>query len=196
MIDDAILFLQRRLNRALQEESDPAISGSAEAKVVLPDGTKLRDAFDFKLGAVTLLLLSIEEERALRPDDAYLRVAANGARQKTSPEVRLNLNVLLVSHFQEYGDSLKYLSRIIQHVQAHRVMNRVNSPDLSDHIQQLVLELVTPSWSELNEIWGSLRTACRPCALYRVKMLVFRADETPPAAEVGEMHLDLREIRA
>jgi len=181
MISEALVFLQRHLGRALQ--SDPQ---EAEDRVVLPDGAIPRDGWVLKETAVSLLLLSIEEETTLRPGDPYLRVAANGSRQRVYPDIRLNLNVLFVPSFQAYADSLGYLSRIIGHFQAHRVLNHANAPELDPGIDQLIFELRTPTFSELNEIWGALRLPCRPSVLYRVRMVVFQAPDRPTAPPVSE----------
>jgi hypothetical protein len=86
------------------------------------------------------------------------------------PDIRLNLHVLFVSHFKQYADSLRHLSEIIRHFQAHRVIHRGNTPQLSERIDHLTLELVTPTFGEWNEIWGALRTSPRPCALFKIRI--------------------------
>jgi hypothetical protein len=143
----------------------------------------------FALGNVTALLINLEEENTLRSADPYVRVASDGIRQKVHPEIRINLYVLFVAHFKDYEQSLSYLSRIIQHFQCHRVFNHQNAPELSERIDQLVLELITLPFSEQNEIWGSLRTSYHPSVLYKVKMIVFRDEDAMSVSEVTEASL-------
>lgn len=183
MISDALVFLKDQLNDYLKSGQSP--DDSQEDKVVFLDGQKM-DPLTFKLGAVTVLLINIEEENTLRTSNQYQRLAPNGARQSVQPEIRLNLYVLFVARFSQYEDSLLYLSRIIQHFQKNRVLNHTNAPKLSDNIDQLILELTTLPFSEQNEVWNALRVTYHPSVLYRVKMVVFRDEDVVEAPGVAE----------
>lgn len=183
MISDALVFLKDQLNDYLKSGQSP--NDSQEDKVVFLDGQKM-DPLTFKLGAVSVLLINIEEENTLRSSNPYQRLAPNGAQQIVQPEIRLNLYVLFVARFSQYEDSLLYLSRIIQYFQKYRVLNHVNAPRLSENIEQLILELTTLPFSEQNEVWSALRVTYHPSVLYRVKMVVFRAEDVAEAPQVAE----------
>lgn len=191
MIGEVMSFLRDRLNASLQSGADPAGGGSSEDKVVFPEGEKLRDSVEFKLGAVTAMLVDLEEETTLRPADRYARTVKDGSPQRTSPEVRLNLNILFVCHFKQYADSLKSLSQIIQFFQSNRVFHHGNSPGLPSGVDQLNVELVTLSYAEQNEVWGALRTSTRPSVMYRIRMLVFRDPVPRGLGQVDETELRL-----
>jgi Pvc16 N-terminal domain len=179
MIDDAVLFLRQHLSAALK-------SGDfAEEPVVFVDDAKM-DYVTFKPGAVSVLLVNIEEETTLRKPDLYSRVSPNGVCNVVQPEIRINLYVLFVAQFTQYEQSLKYLSRIVQHFQNHRVFNQQNAPELSQRIDRLILELITLPFSEQNEIWNALRTAYRPSVLYKAKMIVFRDEDAVPQPGIAE----------
>lgn len=175
MIDDVLRLLRDQLNTALHDAAGTA-SGGAEDLVVLPDGEKLGDAVSFRLGAVSLLLLNLQEEHVLRAADPFVQRAPDGTHLRVPPEIRLNLFVLCVAHFSAYTDSWKQLAQIVTFFQRHRVLNPANTPNLNPEIAQLVVELVTLSFAEQNEIWGSLRTVARPSLLYRIRLLIFRPD--------------------
>jgi hypothetical protein len=137
---------------------------------------------------VSILLVRIEEDTALRKPDRYERVSSDGSRQRAEPEIRMNLWVLFVAKFpDDYGQSLHQLSRLVRYFQNHRVFNQENSPNLKQEISQLVLELITLSFSEQNEIWGALRSAFQPSALYKVKLIVFQDDDSRPVTTVQEL---------
>jgi Pvc16 N-terminal domain len=192
MIGEVVKFLRERLNKALPRDSD----GAAEDLFVYVGADK-DDAVSFKAGAISLLLIRIEEESVLRPADRYARVSAEGARQKVEPEIRLNLYLLFVARFpDDYGRALQHLSGIIRYFQNHRVFNAANSPELKEDIAQLVVELLTPSFSEQNEIWGSLRSAYQPSALYKVKMVVFQDEDAQPLTEVKELLQTVAQVRS
>ena len=76
---------------------------------------------------------------------------------------------------------------MVAYFQNHRVFNAENSPDLNEDLQQVTVELVTPTFSEQNEIWGSLRSAYLPSALYRVRLVVFRDQEARSLVTVQEL---------
>lgn len=184
MISEAIKFLLNRLNQELPRES----SGAPVEDLFVYVGTGKDDALSFKSDAVSLLLVRIEEETTLRLPDRYEVVSDKGTRQKVEPEIRMNLFILFVARFPDnYSLSLHHLSRLVRYFQNHRIFTHDNSPELDEAIPQLILELITPSFSEQNEIWGTLRTAYQPSALYKVRMLVFRdeaAQELPETKEV------------
>lgn len=186
MISDALIFLKNHLNAALSLGGSP--DESREDRVVFLDGEKI-DPLTFPLGAVSALLINIEEENRLRPPDLYRRTAANGATQQVQPEVRLNFYVLFVAHFKQYEDSLRALSQIIQYFQNHRLLNHQNAPELSEDIDHLVLELITLPFGEQNEVWSALRTTYRPSVLYKVKMVIFQDQDAVTAPAITERQL-------
>ena len=182
MIDDVLVFLKNRLNGHLKTVQN--LDGSAEDQVVFLDGQKM-DPLTFQLGAVTALLINVEEEHSLRSPDLYSQRAADGNHLRVQPEIRLNLFVLFVAHFKKYEDALRHLSYIIRYFQNRRLINHENTSDLSGKIDQVVMELITLPFSEQNEVWNALRATYHPSVLYKVKMVVFQdeAAETLPKVE-------------
>ena len=71
--------------------------------------------------------------------------STNSTASIPQPEVRLNLHVLFLARFKQYEESLRYLSLVIKYFQNHRLIDHHNSPELSDEITQLTIELVTPA---------------------------------------------------
>ncbi len=189
MISDALVFLKNRLNTHLNSGRNP--EESQEDRVVFLDGQNM-EPLSFKLGAVSVLLINIEEENTLRAPDLYKRISPDGTSQKVHPEIRLNLFVLFVAHFKQYEESLRYLSLIIQYFQTHRVLDHHEAPELSENIEQLVIELITLPFSEQNEVWSSLRVTYHPSVLYKVKMIVFQDKDALGISEIEEKILRIR----
>jgi len=188
MISEVLVFLKNHLNAHLHAASGLAADETQEDKVVFVDGEKM-DPIVFKLGAVSALLLNIEEENTLRAADPYRAVGADGTIFKVQPEIRMNLYVLFVARFKQYEQGLTTLSQIIQYLQKHRVLNHQNAPTLDEKIEKLIMELTTLPFSEQNEIWNALRTTYHPSVLYKVKMVFFRDDDARPAGEIKEKAL-------
>ena len=171
MLRDALVFLKDSLNTYL---SAGEISTDAqEDQVTFLSGQNI-ETLNFKLGAVSLVMINLEQDNSLRSPDLHSRNLPNGTIQKVQPEIRLNLFVLFVAHYPQYEDSLRTLSKIIQYFQGHRIFTHQDSTQLSENIEQLVVELVTQSFAEQNEVWGSLRLPYHPSVLYKIKMVVFQ----------------------
>jgi len=184
MIDKVLVSLKNNLSTYLSLGKDP--SELQEDQVVFIEWTKNSEAIDIKSGAVSILLINLEQENILRADDPYSRIRANGMAQKGNPEVRLNLYLLFISHYTKYDDTLKNLSAVIQYFQGHRVLNHQNSPQLSEDIEQLLIEPVAITLSEQNEIWGTLRLPYHTSILYRVKSVFYRDEEPSGVVSVVE----------
>ena len=104
--------------------------------------------------------------------------------------------MLFVARFpDDYSRSLHHLSGVIRYFQNHRVFNHENSPELAESVSQLVLELVTPSFAEQNELWGTLRSAYQPSAMYKVRMVVFQDEDARPLTEVKELLQNVAQVR-
>lgn len=186
MIGDVFLFLKDQLNDYLNANSDWSPTESLEETVVLPDG-EFMDPMTFKLGAVSALMVNLEEEKTLRPPDPFRRILPDGTSLSVMPEIRVHFHLLFVARYKQYEQGLNYLSLLLRYFQSHRVLDRRNAPALDERIEKLVFELVTLPYAEQNEVWNALRTTYHPSVLYRVKMVVFQ-DETglATASELGE----------
>lgn len=170
MINETLVFLKNSLNAHLNSGGKP--HDPQEDQVVFLVGQNT-DSLSFKLGAISILLINVEQENVLHAPNLYQRTLPSGKVQKVQPEIRLNLYVLFVAHYQQYEDSLRNLSAIVQYFQNHRLITEYDSPTLDESIEQLVIELHTLSFSEQNELWGSLRAHYHPSILYKIKTLVF-----------------------
>ena len=185
MISDVLISLKDHLNAWLNPADALSLGESGEDKVVFIDGEKM-DPITFKLGAVSAVLLNIEEDNTLCPPDRYKETTVDGRSRKIQPEIRMNLYILFVVRFKQYEQGLRYLSRIIRHFQNRRVLNHQNTPELSKNIDQLIMELMTLPFSEQNELWHALKTTYHPSVLYRVRMLVFQDEDAMEIRETKE----------
>lgn len=185
MLDDVLVFLKNHLNHQLTPQDGMAVPDTQEEMVVFLDGEKV-DPISFKLGAVTALMINVEEENTLRPPEPFQAVSADGSKLSVKPDIRLNIFVLFVARFKQYELGLSYLSDIIKNFQANRVFDHHNAPELSEDIDKLILELVTLPFAEQNELWNALRSTYLPSVLYKVKMIVYRDADSRRMPEVAE----------
>lgn len=185
MIGDVLCLLRDRLNAHLGASLPDAQADSAEERVQLIDGEK-SDPVEFRLNAITVLLVNIEQENSQRSADPYLRTPGESNLRKLQPEIRLNLYVLFVARFKVYEQGLNQLSQVIRFLLTHRALDHVNTPTLSPQIDKLVLELVTQPLAQQNEIWSALRISYHPSVLFRVRMLVFRDAQGAAVPQISQ----------
>jgi hypothetical protein len=185
MIGDVLCLLRDRLNAYLSASMPDAGGDSAEARVQLIDGEK-GDPIEFRLNAITVLLVNIEQETSNRSADPYLRTPGESGLRKLQPEIRLNLYVLFVARFKAYEQGLNQLGLVIRFLQGHRALDHDNTPGLAPQIEKLVLELVTLPLAEQNEIWSALRISYHPSVLFRVRMVVFKDAEGAAVPQIGQ----------
>jgi hypothetical protein len=175
MLNDVLVFLKDRLNLHLRIDQDKKDGQEDQVSFLRGHGV---DSPGFKVNAVSLVMINLQQENVLRPPDLYNRSMPNGTFQKVQPEIRLNVYVLFAANYEQYDDGLRVLSAIIQYFQNHRVFGRQDSPQLSENIEQLAVELVTLTFGEQYEVWGTLGLAYHPSVIYKIKMVVFQ-DQAP-----------------
>jgi hypothetical protein len=183
MIDEALIFLKKQLNNYMQ--ASLGLNGAQPEPVAFIDGDRM-EPLTFVSGAVSLLLVNLEEEYAMRDPDPYRRVAADGSQQVVHPPIRLNLYLLFVARYSKYTDALRNLSLVIRFFQSHRLFTQSDSPGLSETIERLTVELITMPFAQQNEVWNSLRVSYHPSVLYRVKMIVFQDEHGFAAPVISE----------
>ena len=189
MIGHALTFLKNQLNQHLLTTSGWTPDQPPEERAVFPDGEKM-DPISFPMGAVSLVLVNMEQDNTLRPADLYSRATIGGGKEQVQPQIRLNLHVLFVASFKDYADSLHNLSGVIAFFQANRVFNHQTAPALHADIEMLLVELTSLPFAQQNEVWSALRTTYQPSVLFKVKLLSFQDSGQPGAVETEEMALN------
>jgi hypothetical protein len=192
VIDQAMLLLRNTLNAHLTLAA-PGQDASAEDAVVFLDGDKT-DPISFKIGAVTMLLINVEQEPILRAANPYQRMGSDGTPYRSRPDIRLNLRVLFVARFKQYEQALARLSQVLSFFQSNPVLDALSAPSLPATIPQLTMELVTQPLNEQNDLWNALRATFQPSLLYRVRMLVFEDQQVEVIGPVkGAAERELRD---
>lgn len=185
MIEDVLQLLKDTVNEHLSASSGWGTTQADHGQVVFLDSEKGESA-DFKLGAVTLLLVNLEQEHSLRPPDLHRRTLPDGTTQRIHPPVHLNAYVLFAARFKEYKQSLRYISLILQFFQTHRVLDHESTPALNPRIEKVLMELQTLPFSECYSLWSLLRASYQPSLLYKARMVVYQDEDGLVAPGVAE----------
>jgi len=146
-------------------------SSATESIVTFGSVSQLNDSGSESLkNNIVMGLVNIEEDRISRQPDNYAR-NPNLVYQK-SP-VYLNLYILFVANFDatNYESSLNYITWIVKFFQAQNVFNHTNTPRLPAGIEELIFDMKTLSFQDLNNLWAVLGSKYMPSVLYKVRLV-------------------------
>lgn len=179
MIYESMSILRSELEQYIKLSTQ---SESTDAEVVLGDislansnnGTNIKDK-------VVLSVVKLEEESSLKNGPTRI---PEGARYKVENRpVHTNLYLLIAANYPEkYSNALKRISSVIKFFQGKLQFSLADSPvaelESSSDVNELkiTVELLSPSFEQLNHIWGMLGGKSMPCALYKIRVLTLRRD--------------------
>jgi hypothetical protein len=168
MLDAALAFLAKELNGYLLARTAETFGEALVARPVDENGK-------WAIGEdhIGITLVNVEEERILKsqlPEAVYV-----GGRQVVlEPQLRLTLQVLFAAQFKQYNQALRYLSLVLTFFQAHPRFARDEYPALDPGIEQLVPELQSLSYEQLNQLWAFVGGKQLPSVVYRVRMVLLQ----------------------
>ena len=132
---------------------------------------------------VALTLINLDEESTLKnfPNHAI----EGGKTIYKNSVINLNLYLLFSANRAKYINSLNDISKIIEFFQGKKLFTQANTLfDRSTSTMakidnfKFTIELYTPTFEELNYIWGTLGGKQLPSALYKVSMIQIERDIT------------------
>lgn len=121
-----------------------------------------------------LSIVNIEEDRISKSHDNYFRRESDIVYQ--NPKVHLNLYLLFSVSLPTYFEALKRLSYIIQFFQYQNVFTPLTSPTLPPRVEELILDLNTLSFQDLNNLWGVMGSKYLPSVMYKLRMITISED--------------------
>jgi hypothetical protein len=186
VIDQALDFLRVQVDNYLRMKLDPLSSTPfiQLANIAWHDSETAAGATGDASDAF-ISLINIEEDRVSRSQENYVRSTSNTIIYK-NPKVYLNLYLLFSVNLSNYLESLKRLSYIIQFFQYRNVFTPLTSPSLPDGIEQLIFDLYTPNFQDLNNLWGIMGSKYLPSVIYKMRLISISEDFEQGTAGVIE----------
>lgn len=177
MINEALKFISDEVNKYLSVKLGPV----TDPRLVLGNVARLQDSDQ---GGTTnplankaiLSLVNIEEDRISKSPDNFRRNLDNNGVTYKNPRIHLNLYCLFSINRNNYDDSLKWLSLIVQFFQYRNVFSRENSPAMDDKLERLVIDLYSMNFEQVNHLWATLGGKYYPSALYKLRLVVIDDD--------------------
>lgn len=173
MIFEVIQIISEQVNNYLAE--------IGLAKSVVPENiafleSQKDDPENLLKNAVALTVINLAEEATLKnfPNHSV----ENTKTIYKNSIINLNLYILFSANRDSYVNSLMDISKIIEFFQGKRLFTQANtifnrSTSVMSNVEdfRFTVELYTPTFEELNYIWGTLGGKQLPSALYKVSMI-------------------------
>ncbi|MFM8275889.1 MAG: Pvc16 family protein [Cyanobium sp.] len=184
MIGKSLNFLRRQLDAHLRSVAGlDGDSGTAD-RVVFVEGDKL-EPLSLAQGCISMLVVHLEEERQFRDADRYQRrrVEASAAQiEAHHPDMRLDISLLFVARFKDYGHAWDQLSEVILFFQKHPAFDAVDrepAKEMPIGVSRLAIDLLSMGPEQYQDIWSSLRLSIHPALLYRLRLTALRGSSWP-----------------
>lgn len=173
MIFEVIQIISEQVNNYLAE--------IGLAKSVVPENiafleSQKDDPDNLLKNAVALTVINLAEETTLKNFPNH--TIENTKTIYKNSIINLNLYILFSANRDSYVNSLMDISKIIEFFQGKRLFTQANtifnrSTSAMSNVDnfRFTVELYTPTFEELNYIWGTLGGKQLPSALYKVSMI-------------------------
>ncbi len=190
MIDHALIIVRNELEAHLVAagNSTHAELGNI-GELAGATSSQLRDK-------VLLSMVNLQEERTLKNSPTYVRDDAQLKVRYENPPTFLNLAILVTATHTNYINALRALSRALLFFQYRNVFTQDNVAPASlttdaptrdaDRLAEfkLIFNLWSPTFEEVNDMWGMLGGKQFPFALFSMRMLELRFRATQREAGV------------
>jgi Pvc16 N-terminal domain len=178
MIDKALDFICTQLNVYLQAKLSLL---PTEDAIILSNISQLNETQPNSSGEgqdpqnAFVSLINIEEDRISKSPENFIR-NLDGSVTYKNPKIYLNLYLLFAANLSSYSESLKRLSYIIQFFQYQNVFTSLTTPSIPDDIDELILDLISLSYQDLNNLWGILGSRYLPSVMYKMRLITINED--------------------
>lgn len=169
---------------------------------VLTDGSELQVAVaniaeivsgseDNYIADIIISLVNIEEVRMARNQEYVVRVG-NELYPKNAP-VNLDLWLLFTAYGGSYENDIRNLQEVVSTFQRQPVFTQATVPELEDDgISKLVIDMVSMSFDQLQQLWSMLGGKYQPSVLYKMRMITIDSIETAPQEPIREIAATVR----
>jgi len=174
MMVEALTLLLHQLNAHLARLDGAGPGAQPQAvwgNIALLDRQEIATELENHL---VLSLVKLEEERSLKNGRVHGPGPAGEVIYRNRP-LHLNLFLLFTANYRVYGTGLRRLTQLLTYFQGKQKFTLANSPGalpattIADF--SLTLDLMSPSFEEVNHLWGFLGAKQFPFALYRGRLV-------------------------
>lgn len=171
MIKNALVFTKNTLDEYLRNQF-----GLQETIVVLNHLVDQEGATPLKnQNKMVISLINLEEETTRQYSGRYY-TTTDQRFQATCPPLRFNMDVLFTASFEDYEESLKFLTATVTYIQGNGSFNHDTHPRMPQGLQKLNFDIESLSYSETHDLWISMGAKYQPSVIYKARLVTIQAD--------------------
>lgn len=179
MIRNALSLLARALNGHLQRRFNLDEEAALLSTLIDQDGT----VPERNKNRVIISLIHLDQETN-KPYNIRNKVDQESEKTvKSSQPVKFNLNIICASYFNDYEESLKFLSETIAYFQDNDSFDTRNTPGFPTNLDRLNLEVESIDYTEFHNIWTAIGAKYVPSILYKARLVSFGGMRTEKVGE-------------
>jgi hypothetical protein len=172
MIYEALQIISEQLDNYLTSEG---LSNLVKLENIALIETTAENS-DKLTGKVILTMINLDEEKTLKNQPNYKVINKQNTEYK-NPPIYLNLYLLISANCNTYVNSLRSISKTIEFFQGKSTFTSENTSyttkedfDVLNSFK-LIVNLYTPTFEELNHIWGTLGGRQLPSVVYQIQLV-------------------------
>jgi hypothetical protein len=170
MIGTTLQFVCDVLDQYIQhqfglEETKVVLNGLMETSGAVPSANQ---------NMVVISLINIEKESAKAFYGRYQR-QADGNFSDVNPFERYNLDLLISANFDNYKETLKFLSAVMAFFQAHPCLDTNSYSTLPPGLPKLEFEIEKINYQDMQGLWTAMGAKYQPSVIYKMRFLTIQA---------------------
>lgn len=134
---------------------------------------------------IIISLLNIEEEVSLK--NAVNHFVENKKAFYQKPPFSLNLDVVIVFDFEEYGTGIEHLSSVANYFYKKKSFSKERQLDINpfpEALNKLHLDFKNLSIEQLSQIWSICGGVHYPALFYKLRLIQLEQDEEVKGEEI------------
>ena len=147
---------------------------------------------DTEPGDLLITLLRIEEETSRKPQNVYFTLE-KGVHYPTSPDIDINLEVLISSPAPKYETALLLISEVIRILNSIKTVPKPEemTEESFQRINAMSISMMGLSFDQSLSMWQTLGGTLVPFVVYKIRMLTMPGIPDTTAAEaIRKTHVE------
>lgn len=125
---------------------------------------------------VVISLINVEKETT-KPFYVRNQQLQNGNYSDVSPSERYNLDLLISSNFDDYGETLKFLDAVILFFQVNTTLDASSFSSIPAGLTRLEFEIEKVTYHQMQSLWTAMGAKYQPSVIYKTRLITIQASE-------------------
>jgi len=126
---------------------------------------------------VVISLINIDRETA-RPFNVRNQKMENGNYSEVRVAEKYNLDILLSSNFDDYGETLKFLDAMIFFFQVNAVLDQRSFSNIPAGMTKLEFDIEKITYHQMQSLWTAMGARYQPSVIYKMRLITIFGNET------------------